>query len=105
VSDYRPKFVNALIDAAMRCAGTQYDNILPYSHKENGIVERAKCEIQKHLKNILYGKNVKDNWQFNLPLVMRIMNSTIHDSTGVAPSAIIYGESVLLDKQDDFLRP
>jgi len=98
VSDNGPQFVNALIDAFMRCAGTQYDNILPYSHEENGIVERANREIQRHLRNILYEKNVKDNWQFNLPLVMRIMNSTIHDSTGVALSALIYGESVLLDK-------
>jgi hypothetical protein len=72
--------------------------VLPYSHEENGIVERANREIQRHLSNILYEKNVKDTWQFNLPLVMRIMNSTIHDSTGVAPSAIIYGESVFLDK-------
>ena len=72
--------------------------ILPYSHEENAIVERANREVNKHLRAIVFDKKVKTEWSLFLPLVQRIMNASVKVSTGVTPASIIFGNSVDLDK-------
>jgi hypothetical protein len=72
--------------------------ILPYSHEENAIVERANREVNRHLRAIVFDKKVKKEWSLFLPLVQRIMNATVSASTGVTPASIIFGNAVDLDK-------
>jgi transposase InsO family protein len=72
--------------------------ILPYSHEENAIVERANREVNKHLRAIVFDKKVKKEWALFLPLVQRIMNASVKASTGVTPASIIFGNAVDLDK-------
>ncbi len=64
------------------------------SKEENAIVERANTEIMRHLRNIIMDKRAIDEWGKNVPLVLRIMNSMVHSSTGVRPSSIIYSEEI-----------
>jgi hypothetical protein len=44
--------------------GHGVDHILTtaYSKEENGIVERANQEILRHLRNIIFDKNVLSKW-------------------------------------------
>ncbi len=71
--------------------------ILPYSHEENAVVERANREVNRHLRAIVFDKKVKKEWSLYLPLVQRIMNSSVSASTGVTPASIIFGNSIDLD--------
>ena len=72
--------------------------ILPYSHEENGIVERVNKEVIRHLRAILFDRQIKNQWSLVLPLVQRIHNATPHSSTNVAPAHLIFGHTLDLDR-------
>ena len=72
--------------------------ILPYSHEENGIVERVNKEVVRHLRAILFDRQIKNQWALVLPLVQRIHNATPHSSTNVAPAQLIFGHTLDLDR-------
>jgi mRNA-degrading endonuclease RelE of RelBE toxin-antitoxin system len=99
VSDNGPQFVNASIQELFRLTGVHYSNTMAYSHQENGIVERANREVLRHVRNIMYERNVMEKWHQNLPMVMRLMNSTVHESLGFAPASIIYGNSLDMNRE------
>jgi hypothetical protein len=71
--------------------------IHPYSHQENSIVERANKEIQRHLRNLVFDKKIKNDWPTVLPLVKRILNAKVHLSTGVAPVDLVFAGQVDLN--------
>ena len=39
-----------------------WNHTIPYSKEENGIVERANKEINRHIRNILADKELVENW-------------------------------------------
>ena len=49
---------------------------------------RANKEVNRHLRAIVFDRKIQSNWSLTLPLVQRVMNTTIHSSTGVAPAQI-----------------
>jgi hypothetical protein len=97
-TDKGSQFVNKTIDKVLELIGTEHVISLAHSKEENAIVERANKEVLRHLNGIIYDKNVIHDWPNNLPLVQRIMNSTIHSSTGVSPAQMLFGNAVSLDK-------
>lgn len=78
---------------------TSHITVLPYSHEEYSILERANKEINKHLRAIIFDRKIKANWSTVLPLIQRFMNTTEHSSLGCAPSQIIFGNAVDLDRR------
>ena len=62
-----------------------------YSKEENAIVERANKEVLRHLRALIFELGKRNDWIKFLPLVRRIMVSTVHDSIGVAPADLLYG--------------
>ena len=56
VSDNGTQFVNKLIEAFTQAAGIEHATIHAYSHEENGIVERANKEVNRHLRTMTYEK-------------------------------------------------
>ena len=60
--------------------GTDHHITLAYSKQENGIVERSNKEILRHLKAIIYERDILTRWSRYLPMVQRIINSTISTS-------------------------
>ena len=97
VSDNGREFVNNIIAAMSIAAAFDFSAILPYSKEENGIVERANREVQRHLVAIVSHRKVYDIWRRVLPLVQRLMNSSVHSSTGTTPAKILYGGSTRLE--------
>ena len=97
LSDNGTQFVNNVIDEFLYLLGIEHKTIMPYSHEENAIVERANKEILRHLKNIIFSKNVISNFSIFLPLVQRILNANVHSAIGVSPAQILFGNSVKLD--------
>lgn len=102
LSDNGSQYVNEVIREYLLQIGTEHIRTLAYSHEENGIVERANKEVMRHLRAIIFDKNTKSNWAANLPLVQRIINSSINASIGCTPADILFGNSISLQR-DMFL--
>ena len=78
LSDNGPQYVNELIQEFTKLIGTEYITTLAYSKEENGIVERANKEALRHLRSIIFDKNVIEKWSSDaLPLVQIIINSSV----------------------------
>jgi hypothetical protein len=97
LSNNGTQFVNEIIASLTALLGVEHSLINPYSHEENGIVERANKEVLRHLRAILWDKRVKSTWNVFLPLVQRIMNASVHSSIGVTPASLLFGDKIDLD--------
>ena len=73
-------------------------NSLAYSKQENAIVERANKEVMRHLRAIVFDTRLKLEWSLVLPLVQRIMNASTHESIGISPAQLIFGNTLQLDR-------
>jgi hypothetical protein len=54
--------------------------------------------VLRHLRPFAYDSNIIENWNLYLPLVQRIINSTKHERTGVAPASMIFGSTIDLSR-------
>ena len=98
LSDNGSQFVNDLIAELLRLVGTEHVLTIAYSKEENGIVERANKEVMRHLRDIIFHKNIIRDWSDSLPIVQRIMNATVHESIGVSPAQLLFGNAITLDR-------
>ena len=98
ISDGGSQFVNSIISEFLELLGTDHHITLAYSKQENGILERSNKEILRHLKAIIYERDILTKWSKYLPMVQRIINSTISTSLGVSPAQIIYGDALNLNR-------
>jgi hypothetical protein len=97
-SDNGSQFVNELIAELIRIVGTEHIRTLQYSKEENAIVERANKEALRHLRALVFSVGTHVHWSLRLGLVSRILNSTVHESIGCNPAALLYGNSINLDR-------
>ena len=65
---------------------------IPYDPETHALVERANREVVRHLRALTF-RDTPANWPQMLPLVERIMNSSISFATGFAPYALVFGTS------------
>lgn len=99
-SDNGSQFVNAVIAELLLLLGVTLELITPYSHEENGIVERMNKEVMRHLRDICFDKRSIDLWGSHcLPFVQRILNSQEKTSTGVTPAELLFGSTVSLGRE------
>jgi len=99
-TDRGTAFHNELVAELLRMSGVQQPLTTAYSSEENGIVERAKQEVLRHLYAILFDARVHDKWSYEqLPMVQRIMNMVEKTSTGVIPAELILNNSIRLSAQ------
>ena len=99
-SDNGSEFVNDLVKQFNTRVGTTQHFTIPYSHEENGIVERSNREIRKFINDICYDKRLaKSAWSKDIPAVMRILNTSRKTMTGMSPSYMLYAGSIDLDAQ------
>ena len=93
-SDKGAPFVSKLIKEFAALVGAGQQISIAYSHQENAIVERRNKELNKHLRTILFDRNIGHDYKAVLPLVKRIMNSTVNATTQVAPADLMYGHMI-----------
>ena len=62
VTDFGSQFVNQLLHHFHLESGSHHHTTIPYSKEENGIVERANKEVNRHIRNILFDKGKFPNW-------------------------------------------
>ena len=53
----------------------------------------------RHLRAIIFDKRMGSKWGDYLPLVQRIMNSSVHRSIGVTPASLLFGNALDLDRR------
>ena len=68
--------------------GADHHLTTAYSKEQNGLVERQNKEVLKHLRNIIHDRRVASKWSKYLPIVQRIINTSVNRTTGVAPADI-----------------
>jgi hypothetical protein len=98
LTDNGPQYYNELIGHLTRSFGMKHLFTVPYSHQENGLVERANKEVGRHLRAILLDHRVVDTWSESLPIIQRIINAKVHEATGVAPAALLFGDKFDLNR-------
>jgi hypothetical protein len=97
-SDQGPHFVNSLIKFFLQYVRVSHDLTLAYSKEENGIVERANREINRHLRALCFDTSSTSNLRLMIPFVQRIMNSTSNVVTNIKPAQIMFGNIINLDE-------
>jgi cleavage and polyadenylation specificity factor subunit 1 len=98
LTDNGSQFVNKTVKDLLALVEIEHCTIHPYSHEENGIVERANKEVMRHLRDIIYDARVESDWSTYVPLVQRIMNSQVHSKTGLAPMELVWGKTLDLNR-------
>ena len=71
---------------------------MAYSSEENAIVERAQKKILIHARAMVFSVGTSTQWTSRLPLIQRILNSTVHASMGTTPVALLHGNQIDLDR-------
>jgi transposase InsO family protein len=96
ISDNGPQFVNEVLEALCDLLGIEHLLTVPYSHEENSIVERVNKEIMRHLRALVFDKKTYKLWSDNLPIIQRIINTSVHDSIGISPAQLLLGNATTL---------
>ena len=98
LTDNGTQFVNSTVKSLLNLVEIEHCTIHPYSHEENGIVERANKEVMRHLRDILFDARVQEDWSTYVPLVQGIINSQVHSKTGLAPMELVWGKTLDLNR-------
>jgi hypothetical protein len=93
--------MNEMFQSLTRIYGITHIRTIPYSKEENGIVERANKEVNRHLRNIIFDSHITSDWSDYLPLIEKLFNSSIKSPLGVSPNHIIFGN--IIDTNNGFL--
>lgn len=94
-TDNGPQFVSELLSQFCTEHGIRLVRTTPYWPQANGEVERANRALKKRLQ--ISQESTKADWKWDLRTYLLLYNSTPHSTTGVAPSALMFGR-VLRDK-------
>ena len=97
-TDGGPCFVSEVFDELLELADIKHMNITPYSHEENGMVERSIRTLQEHLRAFLFDKEIKHKWSIVLPMIQRIMNASIHSAIQCCPAQLVFTNALDLDR-------
>ena len=61
-------------------------------------MERVNTEVNRHLRSFVFETLEMDQYKLCLPFVQRIMNSSVHGSTGVSPGNLLFGNRLDLNR-------
>ncbi len=86
VSDRGPCY--DILESLLSLLGTNHQLTLAYSKEKNGMVERANKEIMKHLRNIIFDRDMISQWS--------IENSSVHSMRKVPPAKVIFRGAINL---------
>ena len=89
-SDRGKQFINEAVEDLVDQLGCRQIKTTAYSKEENAIVERSNKEVNRYLRDIIQDREAVDRWSDFLPLVQRTINSSEHESIGVAPAQLVF---------------
>ena len=98
ISDGDSALVSNLVKDFIALVGTEHVKALSSSKEETAIVERVNREVMRHLRNLVFDRQVYDSWSHMLPFTQNILNNPINSSTGMSPNKIIFGSSIRFNR-------
>ena len=100
MTDGGTQFANELWTELSILLGSEKLESFPYSHEENGLIERSNKEAMRHLRAIIFDDKLQySNWSTYLPLVQRILNGSPIGATGITPAQLLYGDAVSINER------
>ena len=87
-----PEIDNKGIQELFALCGVTNIKTLAYSKEENSLVERANKEVMRHLRNLLFERNITSDWENHLGTVMKIMNHQKRGTFFPSPASLILGD-------------
>jgi hypothetical protein len=93
-SDRGSAFIDTSFNALAKMANIEVTHPMAGDKESTGIVERENREVRRHLKNLMMENFMKDTWSWATKLVQRILNNTVHTTTGYAPAKLLYGKLI-----------
>jgi hypothetical protein len=96
-SDGGTQFVNEVIQELTDFIGTPHTVSTPYSHEENGLVERVIKDVRAQLHSYCVERKSDKDWSLILPMVERLINTKINIDTGYTPAALKFGNPTALE--------
>ena len=93
-TDNGSQFMNELFKQLTLLEGIKHINTVPYSKEENGMVERANKEVNRHLRNLIFDRNILKEWSDFIPLIMKNMNSSVKMALGTSPNTLLFGNMI-----------
>jgi hypothetical protein len=93
-SDGGTQFTADICRTLAKLFGFSHHVILAYHPQANGIVERKNAEVMKHLRAVILVRQDKDRWSQYIPIVQRILNSTLDLESKVCPAELIFGNQL-----------
>lgn len=97
LTDNGKQFMNEFFDCLYKLSGIERMKTIPYSSKQNGLVERLNKEINRHLEAFCIHGDNRDSWSDYIPFIRRILNGSYHSSIGTTPASMIYGDRIDMD--------
>ena len=92
-SDQGSHFKNKLLEDFTRFLSIKQHFGIPYNPQIQGITERSNQEAMRHLRAIVFDKEVWNRWSKHLPISKRIINRTYHSAIGTTPHSLIFGNA------------
>jgi transposase InsO family protein len=77
MTDRGSQFMNQTLTHLTTISGIRHHLSIPYSKEENGIVERANKEVNRHIRNILADTDCIHEWPQMLCMTEKLLNSSI----------------------------
>lgn len=97
-SDNGSQFVSEVFSKLVELMGSRQLLTVGFKPSANGICERVNAEVVRHLSAIVRCSGIQDRWSMGLPLVQRILNTSVHSSTGFSPVKLLFGDAIDLDR-------
>ena len=79
-------------------SGIKHHVTIPYSQEENGIVERANKQVNRHIRNILPDKDCMPDWPQMLCMTEKLLNNSDKQALGVSPNTLLLGEAIPMEQ-------
>jgi len=93
-SDHGAAFIEQTYNDIANITGMKIVHPRPGDKERTAIVERENKEVRRHLNAIMNELFMNDRWSFATKIVQRILNNTVHTSTGYAPAKLMYGKAI-----------
>ena len=89
-SDQGSNFESELFQELCQLLDVKKTRTTPYHPQSDGMVERFNRTLQQMLKAFV--RENRDDWDDHLPLLMMAYQSSPHESTGMSPNMMMFGE-------------
>ena len=102
-TDQGAQFESNLFQEMCKLLGIHKTRTTPYRPQSDGLVERANRTILNMLK--AYVADDQRDWDRHVPLCLMAYRTSVHQSTGVTPSTMMYGSDIRLPVDLVFGKP